>query len=92
MHCILKTEDKCDSDRTEEMVVCSILEGDLGSNNSPVGLNLGARGYYWNYHHSQFTVNLSFQKNPPKVMGFWSCVCVLTERRTFKRRDNQKNN
>lgn len=44
MHCILKTEDKCDGDRTEEMVVCSILGGDLGSNNNSWA-HSGSSGY-----------------------------------------------
>lgn len=44
MHCILQTEDERDNDITEEMVVCSLLGGDLGSSNNPAGATLGAVG------------------------------------------------
>lgn len=44
MHCILQTEDKRDSDRTEEMAVCSLLGGYQGSSDRPAGVTLGAAG------------------------------------------------
>lgn len=44
VHCILQTEDERDDDITGEMVVCSLLGGDLGSSNNPAGATLGAVG------------------------------------------------
>lgn len=59
MHCILQTEDKRDSDRTEEMEVCSLLGGYWGSSNHPAGVTLGAVGVLELPQQRQFAGNLS---------------------------------